>query len=239
MYNTLNVNTWKIFEGENVCGLVAFAAPTNAMPTETTSQIATNREIHKSFLPRKFPTICYTLVMCSYSQEKFPGVSRPPVWKRYKIAVRIGSHWIFHRLAIQDGYYVKAVFVHNYHKHCSNSRHRPSIHTSIHTVLTNDNSLRCLHYIGLAWVLYKAEQQIGRSNTTHRTAFRLASDISILETSLSVTDGLPPLLKISSVSPHQCVQSLHLFNAIVTEVQLLQVYQLLETFYHCQTIALW
>ena len=92
MYNTLNVNTWKIFEGENVCGLVAFAAPINAMPAETTSQIATNREIHKSFLPRKFPTIWNTLLTCSYSQERFQEVSRPTIWKRYKIAVRIGSH---------------------------------------------------------------------------------------------------------------------------------------------------
>ena len=47
------------------------------------------------------------------------------------------------------------------------------------------------------------------------------------------------MVRHSSVSPHQCVQSLHLLDTIVTEIQLLQVYQLLKTFYHRQTIALW
>lgn len=37
---------------------------------------------------------------------------------------------------------------------------------------------------------------------------------------------------------HQVVQSLHLLDTIMAQVQLLQIHQLLETFDHCQAIAL-
>ena len=50
------------FRGENFCGLLAFAVPKDATPQilqRKLSRIAQNREICKSFLPRKFSAIWY------------------------------------------------------------------------------------------------------------------------------------------------------------------------------------
>ena len=95
-------------KGENFHELLAFAVPTNAMPAEITSQTATKLRNSRNFSPLK---VSHDMV---YSPgydvfvfiRKVPGgFYRPPIWKRYKIAVRIGPLNI-HRLAIQDGYYV-------------------------------------------------------------------------------------------------------------------------------------
>ena len=67
------------FEGENFCGLLAFAVPRDATLNFTEKTFANSLKtvrIHKSFLPRKFPTIRYK--WASYNSYSMSGLDEVP-----------------------------------------------------------------------------------------------------------------------------------------------------------------
>ena len=65
------------FHGDNFCGLLAFAAPKDAMLSNFAEKLANSNKTAKfvkSFLPQKFPTVRYVLLLVINYSETCLGV---------------------------------------------------------------------------------------------------------------------------------------------------------------------